>query len=382
MDFIKEFTQEKLAGSQIKVTGEIPETELEAERAKAIAYFGKDMKVDGFRPGHVPEKVIVERVGEMAIVTEMSERALARLYPHILKELNIDAIGYPKIEITKIAPKNPLGFTATIAVMPEITLPDYREIAKNANADRATTEVSETEVEDQIKIILRQKVAYERLQKKAQPSDNTEHIHDENCDHSDDINTTEDNGSVDTPEGDASNLPLPELTDALVQTLGQPGQFTTVDEFKAKLKEHLVIEKERDVKASHRAKITDLIIAETKVELPSVLIEAEINQMFSQMNEDLSRANLKMEDYLKHIKKTREDLEKEWAPAAEKRATLQLVLNEIAKKDSITPNTEVVEKQVEELLKQYSDADPERVRVYVTTILQNEAVMNTLEEVK
>ncbi len=379
MDFIKDFTLEKQTGSQVKITGEIPESELEKERARATAKFGREMKIDGFRPGHVPDKVVVERVGEMAILTEMSERALSRIYPEILKTHGVDAIGYPKIEITKIAPNNPLGFTATIAIMPELTLPKYLEIAKQANSDKASNEVTEEEIDTQIKNILRQKVAYERLQNKAQPQGSHDHVHDENCDH-DDVPTlpTPETGEDSETEPD---VPLPELTDELVKTIGQPGQFETVTDFKAKLKEHLTIEKEQEVTASHRAKITDLIVEETKVELPAVLIEAELSQMFSQMNEDLTRANLRMDDYLKHIKKTKEDLEKEWTPAAEKRAKLQLILNEIAKQDSITPDVDLVEKQVAEILKQYADADPERVRVYVSTILQNEAVMKKLEEV-
>ena len=151
-------------------------------------------------------------------------------------------------------------------------------------------------------------------------------------------------------------------------------------DFKAKIREHLTIQKKQDVTAAHRAKITDAIIEETKVELPQVLIDSELEQMFAQMNEDLSRANLKMDDYLGHIKKTKEDLKKEWTPAAEKRAKLQLVLNEIAKKEAVVPDQAQVDSQVAQLLQQYTDADEMRVRVYVTSVMTNEAVMQMLEK--
>ncbi len=97
------------------------------------------------------------------------------------------------------------------------------------------------------------------------------------------------------------------------------------------------------------------------------------------MEEDLKRAELKMDDYLTHIKKSKEDLRNEWTPAAEKRAKLQLVLNEIAKIESITPDEAAVKEQVAALKQQYPEADTERVRIYVATILQNEAVMKLLE---
>jgi len=180
-------------------------------------------------------------------------------------------------------------------------------------------------------------------------------------------------------EEDFSKLPLPELTDELVKTLGQPGQFTGIDDFKTKLREHLEIEKKQEVETKHRAIITDEIIKQTTVDLPQILIDSELNQMFFQMNEDLERANLKMDDYLKHIKKTKEELEKEWTPAAEKRAQLQLILNEIAKDSDIKPDEKQLEEQVKQLLEQFKDADERRVRIYVASMMTNEAVMKMLE---
>ena len=126
--------------------------------------------------------------------------------------------------------------------------------------------------------------------------------------------------------------------------------------------------------------ITDSIIEKTEVTLPQVMIDAEINQMFAQMEEDLTRAQLKMDDYLSHVKKTRDDLIKEWTPSAEKRAKLQLVLNEIAEKENVEPDKGAVDQQVSGLLEQYKEADEARVRVYVESMLQNEAVMKMLEQ--
>lgn len=364
MDFKAAFTVTPEPGSKVKIVGEIPYIELESERPAALKIIGKKVTISGFRAGHVPESVLVKHVGEMAILTEMAERAVEHIYHHILHEHAIDAIGQPKIELTKLAPGNPLGISILVAVVPTIKLPDYTAIAKRTNIAKATTEVTNADVEAQINDILRQKIAYERLQKKAAPA-------------SDSI--TLPNPDTVTAGDDIEKLPLPELTDEVAASLGQPGQFASVDDLKTKLREHLAIEKTREVTAGHRAKITDAIIEETTVELPDVLIESELAQMFGQMQEDLERANLKFDDYLSHIKKTKDDLAKEWAPAAEKRATLQLVLNEIAKKENITPDLSELENQVKGLLERYKDADERRVRLYVTSVLVNDAVMKFLE---
>jgi trigger factor len=364
-DTLTTFTIEKKAGSLVVITGEVPYEELAKHRSSAVSAIGKEMEIDGFRKGHVPENIIVQKVGEMAILNEMAERTLREYYPHILTEHTLDVVGYPQISITKIAKDNPLGFTITVAVMPEMKLPDYLGIAKDINKDKESKEVTDEEVTKQINEILRQKVAYERLQEKAKDAEG--HVHDENCKHDEE------------PVEDIKDLPLPELTDEYVKTFGKEGQFTSVADFKTKIKEHLTIEKARDVDSRHRAKITDAIIEKTELELPQVMIDAEINQMLAQMTDDLTRAQLKMEDYLGHIKKTKEDLVTEWTPSAEKRAKLQLVLNEIGKKESVVPDPSLVDHEVSNLLEHYKDADEKRVRVYVTSVLTNEAVLKKLE---
>jgi trigger factor len=363
VDFKSAFTVEPLEKSQVKISGELPYVELESERTSAIVSLGKNVEIDGFRKGHIPQPVLEKHLGEMTILAEMAERAISHAYPHILEEHKIDAIGHPKIEITKLAKDNPLGFTATVAVMPEVTLPEYKQIAKELNTDRPSDEVTDEEVEQKIQDILRQKRAYEKMQAKAAAKS--------------------EDGTTDLPTpdtiDDASDDTKIELTDEVTKSLGQPGQFAGVDDLKKKLREHLEIEKKQENATKHRATLTDRIIEETKVTLPDILIESEINQMFAQMQDDLKRADLNMEDYLTHIKKTKDDLVAEWKPAAEKRAKLQLVLNEIARQEEMSPDIEKVTEQTKELMERFKDADEHRVRLYVASVLLNEEVMKLLE---
>jgi trigger factor len=358
VNFKTAFTITELPDSEVKISGELPYVELEAERTAAIVSLGKHVEIDGFRKGNVPAAVLEKRLGEMAILGEMAERAIAHAYPHILEEHSIQAIGYPKIEITKIAPQNPLGFTATVAVVPTFVVADYQAIAKEVNKNRPSDEVTDEEVAEKITDILRQKAAYERLQAKAQVNEED---------------------AIQTEEELENKLVIPELTDDVAKSLGQPGQFTGVDDFKAKLREHLEIEKKTDGIAKHRGELTDKIVDATEITLPKILVESEISQMFSQMQDDLDRANLKLDDYLAHIKKTKEELEKEWEPAAVKRAKLQLVLNEIAKAEKLSPETEQIDAQTKVLMERFKDADQDRVRVYVASVLMNEEVMKKLE---
>ena len=381
MDSIKDIKVTEGDHSTVKIEGEIPFGELEKHRSKAIKHIGKDMEIDGFRKGNVPEAKIVEQVGEMHILAEMAERAIAEVYPEIVKEKKLEVIGHPQIGITKIAAGNPLGFTAEVAVLPEITLPDYKKIAAAANKDKESSEVTDEDVEKQIEDILRQKVAYERMQelaqKKAEAQENKKDMGGAT-----ELPTPESEAAKEAEgpeEVDPSKVEVPELTDDLVKTLGQPGQFENVDDFKAKIREHLTVEKEREVTGKHRARITDTIIEETGVVLPQILIDSELGQMQAQMEEDMKRAGLTMEDYLKHVKKSPEEMREEWKPAAEKRAKLQLVLNEIAKAEAVKPDETELDAQVKQLMEQYKDADETRVKVYVASVMMNEEVMKLLE---
>jgi len=367
------FQVEELENAQVKITGELPFAELQSERTAAVTALGKDVELDGFRKGHIPTPILEKHLGEMTILGEMAERAIAHSYPHILEAHDIDAIGHPQIEVTKIAPDNPLAFTATVAIVPTFDLPKYEQIAKDINKNRPADEVEDGELADKITEIQKQKRAYDRMQELATAEADAPADEEGKKQSMDDIRKKVE---------EEQDAPLPELTDEYVKTLGQPGQFETVDDFKTKLREHIEIEKVRDNAAKHRANITDAIIEKTDITLPQVLIDSELAQMWAQMTDDIARNDLKMDDYLAHIKKTKEELMKEWQPAAEKRAKLQLILNEIARKRELKPDPEEVETQAKALMEQFKDADKHRVTLYVASMVLNEMVMKELEEMK
>ena len=362
------FTLEELPDSQVKLSGELPYVELASERNAALVALGKNVELDGFRKGHVPTPILEKHIGTMNILSEMAERAIAHSYPHILAAFEIDAIGHPHIEVTKIAPENPLAFTATVAVVPTFKLPDYESIAKEINLAKPTDEVTDAEVDAKVQEIQKSKRAYDRMQELSQQQPAAGEVK---------ASMEEVQAKVEQD----TDAPLPELTDEYVKTLGQPGQFEDVAGFKTGLREHLTAEKKQHNAAKHRADITDAIIKKTDITLPQILIDSEINQMFAQMEDDLKRSELKMDDYLTHIKKTKADLATEWKPAAQMRAQLQLILNEIARDKEISPDEAEVASQTAALKAKFKDADEHRVKLYVISVLQNESVMKMLETV-
>lgn len=336
---------EKLKNSEIEIIGSISFEELNKNREKAVKKLSANIKIDGFREGKVPEKILIEKVGEMMILNEMAEIALQEAYPNIIIENKIDPITAPQITITKLAPNNPMEFTIKTSVMPEIKLPDYKDLAKKEISKKEESiEVTDKELEETI----------EQIRKSRQ----TPHsCSDEKCEHEE-------------------KADLPELNDEFVKGMGD---FKDVADFKVKLKENMKQEKTQRQKEKKRLSILESIIKKTNVEIPEILIEGELRKMLAEMSDNISKMGLKFDKYLEHIKKTEDDLKKEWRPDAENRVKGQLVLNKISIEEKITPPEDEVKKSVDHLMSHHKEAKRENVEIYVKMMITNEEVFKFLE---
>lgn len=381
----------KLPKSEIEIEGEIEADVFETYFNKALKKIGENLKIDGFRKGKVPENVLLSKIPEAQILGEMAEMALGKHYPKILEENKIDAISRPKISITKLARKNPLGFKIKTAIMPEMELPDYKKIAQKTLSEVTdkdkNTEVTEKEVEDTIMDIRKSRAPKKHIKEEAE-----KHIHKEGEKHDHKhkneetkINETESPGKkaltsegvgVPTSDDNQNVGKLPEFNDDFVKTLGP---FKDIKDFKEKLKENIKLEKKNQVKEKTRLKIIEKIIDDSKIEIPEILIEVELDKILYKMQSDITQMGLKFEDYLKHLNKKVEDLRKEFRTDAEKKAKFSLVLDKISKDEKITADPEQVSKEVNAILEHYKDAAPERAKMHAENVLTNEKVFQFLE---
>jgi len=327
---------------------EVSWDELQKARAKAFIEIQKNITLDGFRKGNAPEKMIVEKFGEMYILGEGAEIIIDETYGKLLEEHKLNTIGHPDVSIVKLAEGNPLVFKVKVALMPKAELPDYKEIAKEVGKTKKEVAVEEKEIEETMEEIRKHR-AHEEMHKKGIPH----------------------------TEGDDKDMVLPEVNDEFVKTLGD---FANVSDFKIKLKENILNEKKLKEKQRVRLAIVEKIIEKSKLVIPSVLVESEQDKLVNQFKGDLAQYGMKPEDYLASIKKTEEDLRKEWRGEAEKRAKMNVVLAEIAIKEKLEPNKEEVESQAGQLLAMYADLDPLRAKVYVEHMLTNEEVFKFLED--
>jgi trigger factor len=251
----------------------------------------------------------------------------------------MDFITQPRVSVTKLAPGNPIEFKMTVALMPEIGLPDYKKIAQGEMAKKdEPIVVTDEDVE---KVI-------EDIRKRMAP----------------------------LPEKDGEEPKLPELNEELIKQLGK---FEDVADFKTKLNENIRQERENKQREKKRIGMAEDLILECKIDLPNAFVEQEIALMLARFKDDISRMGLKFDEYLKHIKKTEEDLRKDWRVDAEKKAKLELIFVEIAKTENIKPEEEKVKKETDHLIEHYPTADKDRARAYIIKQLTQDLVFEFLE---
>lgn len=359
-------TVKKLPKSEVEIEGEIPADIFESYFDKTLEKLGEDVKLDGFRKGKIPKNILLSNIPEIKILEGMAELALSEHYPKILEEEKIDAIGRPEISITKLARNNPLGFKIKTAVIPEIELADHKAVAKkiisNLTKEDKNVIVSDEDVENTIMDIRKSRAPKKHVTESVQVSNTKDPV-------------------LDTQEGETHHHKeekeeLPEFNDEFVQALGP---FENVEDFKKKLRVNIELEKTNQNKEKTRLKIIEKIIDESKIDVPELLINIEVDKILYKMESDITQMGLKFEDYLKHLNKNVDDLRKDFRQDGEKKAKLALVLNKIAEVEKIVADEEDVAKEIAHILEHYKDADPERARAHALNVLTNEKVFLLLE---
>jgi FKBP-type peptidyl-prolyl cis-trans isomerase (trigger factor) len=301
---------------------------------KALAEFAKEVEIEGFRKGNAPIAMVKERIGEFALFQEAAQRAIQELIPVILSDEKLDAITMPHVHLTKLAPGNPVEFMMHFFTMPEVELADYKKIAKGIKKEEI--ELTDEEVAGYIDQILNSRAT----------------------------------------KNDKDEIVKPELTDDFVKTLGD---FKDITDFKTKLSENMKQDKEMQANQKRRLQIIEEIIKETKFKLPEVLVEEEQHKMLDEFRGRVESMKMNFEEYLTTIKKTEDELKTEWRDDAAKRAKMNIILPQIANKESIKPEEKDIDHELSHIKTQHQNIDEQRARIYIAGILTNEKVFQFLE---
>ena len=117
-------TVEQLSPTRVRINVEVPFTELQPDFDRAYKALAQQVRLPGFRPGKAPAKLLEARIGRGAVLEQVVNDALPIRYTEAVTTAEVQPIGQPEIEITKIEDGDELVFTAEVDVRPKIELPD------------------------------------------------------------------------------------------------------------------------------------------------------------------------------------------------------------------------------------------------------------------
>jgi trigger factor len=159
-------TLETLGQLERKLHVALPKAQIEEEIQKRLAQLAKTAKVPGFRPGHVPLKMVAQQYGSKVRSDVISDTVQSSL-TDALRSQNLRVAGFPRIEPRQDVAEDEFGFSAVFEVYPEIKLGDFSSLT----ITRPATEVTPADVDRTIEILRKQRARYEPVARPAQAGD-------------------------------------------------------------------------------------------------------------------------------------------------------------------------------------------------------------------
>ena len=361
---------EELSPTRVKLTIEVPFEELKPSLDKAYRDVGRQVRIPGFRPGHVPPRIIDQRLGRGVVLEQAVNDAVPQLYGKALEESEVAALGQPDLEITRLDDGEQLSFTAEVDVRPKFELPDLSTLAVTVeNAEVGPDEDEEYLSDlrerfaslkgadrpaadgDYVSIDLSASVGG-KLVEDAQASGLSYQIGSGSLlDGLDEALTGMSAGdattfTTDLPggehEGEQAEVALtvhsvkvkelPELDDEFAQSASE---YDTLGEFRAGTRTRLENVKRLSQVGQARDRALDAVLSRLDIPLPERLVTSETEARENSLDEQLERSGATREAYLESRGITADDLEAEIIVDARRSVKAGFVLDELARENDL-----------------------------------------------
>jgi trigger factor len=142
-------TIEELGPTRVRMAIEVPWGDLDHAFGEVYKELGRQVRVPGFRPGKVPNRVLDQRVGRPLVLEQVINHAIPEVYSEVVRENQVRVLGQPDIEVTRLDDNDTLAFTAEVDVAPKVELPDLSALAVTVD----DVEVTDEEIDQQISVM-------------------------------------------------------------------------------------------------------------------------------------------------------------------------------------------------------------------------------------
>src|ERR687898_1182839 len=146
---------------------EVPWGDLDHAFGEVYKELGKQVRVPGFRPGKVPNRVLDQRIGRPVVLEQVVQHAIPEVYSEVVRENQVRVLGQPDIEVTRLDDNDTLAFTAEVDVAPKLELPPLEDLAVTVD----DVEVSDEEIDQQIDVMRERFAMLTGVERAAQDGD-------------------------------------------------------------------------------------------------------------------------------------------------------------------------------------------------------------------
>lgn len=398
--------------NEVKLVFCIEAAKFEEAMKKVYAKNAKYFNIPGFRKGKAPYQIAERYYGAQIFYEDAFNEVAEEEFEKGLKENNIIAVSKPDVDIEQMEKGKDLKFTAIVQTKPEVTLGKYKGIelkkieytVKNEDIDHELSHMQERNarlinvtdraVEKGDTTIIDFEGFKDGVPFEGGKAENHELVIGSNTfipgfedqiigmkiDEEKEIKVTfpEEYFSKDLAGKEAvfkvklheiKEKELPKLDDDFAK---DTSEFETLAELKKSIKEKLEEENEHRAKHETENAVIEAVADAVELDIPSGMIETEIDNMIKDVESRLSYQGLNLEQYLKIMGKTMEEFRKQYEEQAQKTVKIRLVLEAIQKDLDVKVEENEIKDKIKEMSEAYS-RKPEELE-------QNEQFKNYIEE--
>lgn len=353
----------------------------------------KKITVPGFRKGKAPRKLIEKTYGEGIFYDDAVDAVLPKAYDEAIKELELEPVDMPKIDIKEIGKDKDLVLTASVTVKPEVTLGEYKGI----KLTEITHTVSDEDVDAELKRRQERGARQVTVEDRAVKMDDTATIDfegfvdgtafpggkgenfdlvigsgqfipgfeeqivgksigdefDVNVTFPEDYHAEELKGKAaifKTKVNAISYKELPELDDEFAKDVSE---FDTLAELKEDIKKKLTESAEARTKQEKENAAVDKVIETMTVDVPECMVNNRIESTIRENEARMAQQGISFEQYLGYMGTTLDQFKEQMKPSAELQVKGTLALEQIAKVENLEVSDADVEEQLTKMAESY-----------------------------
>ena len=410
--------------NEVKIELTVEAQKFEEAIKKVYFQSAKYFNIPGFRKGKAPLQIVEKYYGKEIFYEDAFNELAPEVLEEAVKENNLEIVSRPEIDITQIEKGKDLIFTAVMQTKPEVELGKYKGIeikkieynvtdedidhelhhmqehnSRLVNVENRPVEKGDTTVIDFEGFV--DGVAFDGGKAEGHELEigsNTfipgfeDQIIGMKIDEERDIKVKfpDEYFSKDLAGKDATfkvklheikKKELPELNDDFAK---DTSEFDTLEELKKSIKDRMEKDNEQRQKYETEDAVIKAVCENVKVDIPSGMIENETEDMLRNVESRLSYQGLKLDQYLKMIGKTAEEVKKEYEPQAIEAIKSRLMLEAVIKAEKIEATEDEITEKVKEMAKNYGKSDDkefmenENVRNYIKSGVESEKALEFL----